>query len=58
MISGVIVANTKNMIINGSWTFAASTGSPPNPNGIGLLTSCTIAGYVINIIIPVAINMM
>ena len=58
IIIGVMLAKTKNMIINGSCTFAASTGLPPNPSGIGLLTSCTIAGYAMNIVIPVAIAIM
>src|SRR5215216_133376 len=58
MISGVTLAKTRNIIMKGSWTFAASTASPPNPSGIGLLTSCTIAGYAMNIVIPVAIKMM
>src|ERR687885_1162512 len=38
--------------------FAASTEFPPNPNGIGLLTSWTMDGYIINIVIPVAISIM
>src|SRR5919106_2222861 len=56
MISGVTLANTKNIIMKGNWTFAASTESPPNPSGIGLLTSCTTAGYIMNIVTPVAIS--
>jgi hypothetical protein len=56
MISGVTLAKTRNIIMKGSWIFAASTASPPNPSGIGLLTNCTIAGYAMNIVIPVAIN--
>src|SRR5918999_3509049 len=58
MISGVTLANTKNIIMKGNWTFAASTESPPNPSGIGLLTSCTMVGYIMNIVIPVAISKM
>ena len=53
-----MLAKTKNIIMKGSWTFAVSTGFPPNPSGIGLLTSCTIPGYVMNIVIPVAIKIM
>src|ERR671918_1892000 len=56
MINGVILANIKNIIMKGSCMFAASTESPPNPSGIGLLTSCTIVGYIMNIVIPVAIS--
>src|SRR5918993_2695267 len=58
MISGVTAAKTRNIIMKGSCTFAASTASPPNPKGTGLLTNCTIAGYAMNIVIPLAINMM
>src|ERR671919_3054543 len=58
MISGVTLAKTRNMIMNGSWTCEASTASPPNPSGNGLLTNCTMVGYAMNIVIPVAINMM
>jgi hypothetical protein len=46
---------TKETIINGSWTLAAATGPPPNPNGDGL---CIIIGrdwYIINIEIPIVI---
>jgi hypothetical protein len=56
MISGVKLSKTRNIIMKGSWISAASTASPPNPSGIGLLTNCTIAGYAMNIVIPVAIN--
>ena len=58
MIIGAILEKTKNIIIKGSWTFAASTALPPNPSGIGFLTSCTIAGYAMNIVIPVAVAIM
>jgi hypothetical protein len=44
------------MIMKASWMFAGSTASPPNPSRIGLLTNCTIAGYAMNIVIPVAIT--
>jgi hypothetical protein len=58
IISGVMLEKTRNMIIKGSCTFAASTALPPNPNGTRFLTSCTIAGYAMNIVIPVAIAIM
>src|SRR5918998_4889040 len=58
MINGVTAAKTRNIIMKGSCTFAASTASPPNPKGTGLLTNCTIAGYAMNIVIPLTINMM
>src|SRR5919198_3866421 len=57
MMNGVTLANTRNITMNGSWTFAASTASPPKPSGTGLLTSCTMDGYAMNIVIPTATSM-
>ena len=56
IINELIVANIKKVIINGNCTFPASIASPPNPRGIGVLTNCTIVGYIKNIVIPVSVN--
>src|SRR5437773_11134980 len=57
MMNGVTLANIKNITMKGSWTLAAAIASPPNPSGMGLLTSCTMVGYIMNMVIPVAISM-
>src|SRR5262249_23497961 len=54
IINGAILAIIRNIIMKGSWTFGASIAFPPNPSGTGLLTSCTIDGYAMNMVIPIA----
>ncbi len=56
IINELIAANARKVIIKGNCTFPASIASPPNPNGCGVLTSCTIVGYIKNIVIPVRAN--
>src|SRR5690348_11174566 len=40
------------IIINGSWTFAVDTASPPNPSGLGLCTNIGMVRYTMNVDTP------